>query len=214
MDLIRNLALRKQKHHLDFDNDAAMHLQAIELCISDLFRAFEFVEPHDNNAKVFSHRFYELLLRGCTEFESTAKTILNKLGETLRGRANIHSYRKLMTLLPIEKAGVSIQAWNPNPLVLWPFENWNEKKGPDWYRAYNAAKHSRRVSFEEANLINATSAIFAVITLLSVAYGERIFAEDSLIAWSGEGMNYTACADRRFALCRKMPINLYTDGFD
>jgi hypothetical protein len=210
--MIRSLALRKQRHHLELSNDAALHVQATLLCLSDLFSAFNYVEPHDNNKSAFSHRFYELLLRGCTEFESVCKTILLQKTNCLPKRATIQNYHELVTHFPLQNAGVSIQVWNPEPIEIWPFDEWTIAKAPFWYKAYNSVKHSRRENFGDANLINASFSICAAITLLTVAYGEQVFCDDSVITWSAEGMHYTACAERRIVLCRKMPKNLYIDG--
>ena len=43
------------------------------LIVCDLYEVFDYVEPHDDNMDIYSHRIYELFLRTATEFESNCK---------------------------------------------------------------------------------------------------------------------------------------------
>ena len=158
--------------------EAQMHKHAIILCINDLRLAFEYVEPHDDNVDVFSHRFYELLLRGCTEFESLCKTLLKKSGISFSDDGNIKDYFHLTELInQLRLSGMIVKRWNPYPRAWFPFADWNDQNtGPSWYRAYNRVKHSRREEFPKANLQNTILAISACVALLCEAYGDNFLS--------------------------------------
>lgn len=160
--------------YLETSSEAVLHRQAFLLCVSDLRKAFEYVEGHDRNLEVFSHRFYELLLRSCTEFESLAKTILEAHGRKLK-KPTISDYFALVSMYQLRECHAILLEWNPDPLILSPFLDWkNTKTGPSWYRAYNGVKHSRRAKFEEANLKNVLLSLSAILALLVQGYRPNI----------------------------------------
>jgi hypothetical protein len=78
---------------------AALHL------LEDLDRIFQFIEARDENAGMFSHRTYELLLRACTEFESVCKDLMMELSLAKHGeQLSVTRYVKLEDRLQLEKA--------------------------------------------------------------------------------------------------------------
>jgi hypothetical protein len=64
---------------------------------SDLENTFRFFEPVTEHLSVYSLRYYELLLRAATEFESVCKNeiLRNSLCSKKRERLNIEDYYKL-----------------------------------------------------------------------------------------------------------------------
>jgi hypothetical protein len=157
--------------YLEPSTEARLHRQAFELCVKDLDKALEFVEGHDQNLNVFSHRFYELLLRSCTEFESRAKTLLSAHGINLKENATIRDYFPLADMYRLADCHVFATRWNPAPLRISPFADWTSPtEGPSWYRAYNGVKHSRQANFGNASLRNVLSAVSAVMIILVQAY--------------------------------------------
>jgi hypothetical protein len=172
--------LSKSDRHLQLGTEGKLHKQAILLCLSDLFKAFEYVEAHSDNLNVFSHRFYELLLRGCTEFESLAKTILAAKAIPTSKKTDISDYFKLTEHFPLKECFMWVGRWNPGPVEAFPFKDWNDPKiGPNWYSDYNSVKHSRLSKFHLANLHNALDSIAANVVLMSVAYGDNVFGSPS-----------------------------------
>ena len=157
--------------YLNPSPEARLHRQAFELCVKDLDNALEYVEGHDMNLDVFSHRFYELLLRSCTEFESLAKTLLSAHGTDLKDNATIRDYFPLAGMYCLTACHVFATRWNPAPIRISPFADWTAPtEGPSWYRAYNEVKHSRRANFGNASLRNVLSAVSAVMILLVQGY--------------------------------------------
>ena len=157
--------------YLEPSTYARLHRQAFELCVKDLDTALEYVEAHNQNLDIFSHRFYELLLRSCTEFESLAKTLLSAHGTDLKDNASIKDYFPLAGMYRLADCHVFATRWNPVPLGISPFADWTSPtEGPSWYRAYNRVKHSRRANFGNASLRNVLNAVSAVMILLVQAY--------------------------------------------
>ncbi len=146
-----------------------------ELLKKDLRAAFEYIEPDKPNMDTYSHRTYELLLRACTEVEALCKQVFDKNGVDMRGKTDIRRYSDLehpMQLSTYEIACYGFTCQDFQPFAA--FANAiRDQRSPEWYRAYNDAKHNRMSKFDRASLWNAIQAIGAVYTLLVAQYGPR-----------------------------------------
>jgi hypothetical protein len=141
---------------------------AFRLLLRDYAIFLEYVHPDVANAKTYSHRAYELLLRACTEFESIAKGRAIEDGILSPGdQPNITSLSPLINTLDLQGIEVVATEWQPEALVMIPLEGWEKKPhGLSWYRSYNSVKHNRADKFSDASLENVTSAVGALFLLL------------------------------------------------
>jgi hypothetical protein len=151
---------------------------SLRLWRRDFERLIEYVEPMDTHDAVYSHRIFELLLRAATEFESVAKVYAHhaKIQQpnrpTLPDRPTIHDYRTVLQSLELQRVWVGLLHWRPKTRYVSPFPSWGSgQDSPDWYRAYNEAKHSRRDAFAKATLLNAITAFAGVFATLIIGFG-------------------------------------------
>jgi hypothetical protein len=78
--------------------------------------------------------------------------------------------------LRLAEVDVGIQQWRPRPRYVTPFAAWaSGGPSPAWYDAYNAVKHSRRVRFADASLLNAVTAAAGVFATLIMAYDASLW---------------------------------------
>jgi len=146
------------------------------LIIRDLYEILNYIEPHDSNLCVFSHRIYELFLRTATEFESNCKAILRDNGYPKSEREmNITDYFKIAAVARLTDYRVLFNRW-ATPHEFRPFETWNTVtfSSLPWYQSYNNVKHNRYTHFFDASLGNLMNAISALLCILHAQYGEKM----------------------------------------
>ena len=151
-------------------------MASTHLIIRDLYELLDFVEPHNDNEKTYSHRIYELFLRTATEFESNCKGILkangyNKKDEDLKAS----DYFKIAKAARLSEYVVTFHRWLPERKFK-PFEQWAnaEYKSLPWYKSYNNVKHNRYKCFSEANLGNLMNAVAGLLCILHAQIGENM----------------------------------------
>lgn len=152
---------------------------------NSLLELFEFIEPAENNRKVFSLKLRELLLRSCTEFESNCKSILraNKYTSKKEKDWNIKDYKKINTSHFLSDYEIELPLWVGNGKVRKPFYKWGEGKSLEWYDAYNSSKHDRANQLDQASLENAIDSVCGLLVILSAQYYIETFSgPDYLIA--------------------------------
>jgi hypothetical protein len=158
-----------------YSPEALLLRGSFRLCMKDLRTFLEYVEPHDTNLNVFSHRTYELLLRACTEFEAVCKLVAAERGVALPKTANINHYRDLLTPLHVAEAEVAFTFWNPSLHWFTPFRAWASSQPLSWYRAYNDVKHDRVRQFSAASLANVLLAVSGLFVCLVSAFERPVF---------------------------------------
>lgn len=139
----------------------------------DLKEILSFIEPTQDNFKTYSHQLYALFIRACMEFEASCKMILidNKYDFKKDKNPNILTYYKIHNFSNYKSINTYLVRLHMSEEIdLKPLESWKEDKGPDWYQAYNDAKHSRVLNFSKANLLNVLNAVSAVLILLYARY--------------------------------------------
>lgn len=148
-------------------------LASYEVLKQDLRRVFEYVEPYSSNLGTFSHRLFELLLRASTEVESLCRLVFAKNGVKLRREANILRFSDLEGPMKLSEYTMYCPEYRLPDWV--PFSSFRATKrsdrSPGWYRAYNAVKHDRGMSFERASLESVLHAASAVYVLLVAQIG-------------------------------------------
>src|SRR5688572_10841414 len=79
-------------------SNPSSHWKYFNMLYRDVEKSFEYVQPTDAHLKVYSLKYYEYLLRACTEFESVCKSELFRAELAKDGdRLNIKDYAKLET---------------------------------------------------------------------------------------------------------------------
>lgn len=149
------------------------YLTTTHLIIRDLYELFNYIQPHDNNLNVFSHRIYELLLRTATEFEANCKAILTANGYQPQRNLTIKNYFKIASAAKLSDYIVRFGRWE-TPYAFIPYKAWRRKKYKPlpWYQAYNSVKHNRHKNFSCANLDNLMNAIAGLLCILHAQFGE------------------------------------------
>lgn len=158
-----------------------LQLSRAYLCIEkELRNIFNFIEPSEQNVKVFSFELYSLLLRACTEVELNCKLILTSNGYTKSGNFNMCDYKKIQKSSKLSLYKISINNWRYNDedrnyyydkKILYPFGSFELDKSPSWYSDYNQVKHNREDNFQKASLENVLNAVAGILILLYSQFG-------------------------------------------
>lgn len=179
-------------------------LTELHLIFEDLDRIFTFIEPSQENEKVFSHRIYELLLRTCTAFEAVSRSILveekyPKKSEDL----NITDYFTLSSKYQLPNHEALIESWRSGAKILKPFKDWTSQEYTPilWYQNYNHSKHDRYQNFKEANLGTLLEAISGLLVLLYSQYKQDVFGKYQKINMYGvNGQGFEWSGDSLFSI--------------
>ena len=145
--------------------------RAYSLLEQSLVSLFDYVEPATPNLSTFSHRFYELLLRASTEFETNSKYILCANGYTTENDYSIKDYCKIAQASHLQGYEVIYENWRGGPYRFKPFDSWSKSHPLEWYKNYNTVKHNREQEFELANLKNTIHAVAGVFVILFSQFG-------------------------------------------
>jgi len=131
--------------------DAPAHyIRAFQILLKDLLELFDYVEPADDNRGCYSFRIHELHTRACIEFEANCKAILFENGYPMKRNWNLVDYKKLEQTHRLSSFQVRLPVWLGNNNPRTPFEKWKTGHGLPWYKAYNDAKHSRHLNFDQS----------------------------------------------------------------
>lgn len=149
------------------------YLTTTHLIVRDLYDLFNYVQPHDDNLNVYSHRIYELFLRTATEFEANCKAILTENGYVTHGNLTIIDYYKIAAFAKLSDYNVMFCRWETahdfKPFVTW---NGTYYAPLPWYQGYNSVKHNRYSNFTQASLANLMDAIAGLLCILHAQFGE------------------------------------------
>jgi hypothetical protein len=150
------------------------HWQYFLALETDLKTLSRYIEIHESNYATFSIGLTQLFLSTCAECEIVMKGICRLLaGKDTR---NMKEFAQviLSEMQSIVSKQVSIPLYG---ISLFPFQNWNVAKPPEWWTSYNAVKHNRGTHYMEANLKNTLSALGAlyilIFELIRIHQGQR-----------------------------------------
>lgn len=136
-------------------------------------------EINDNQLKVYSPHFADLLVRTCIEIEAISKELYFDFGgKKLRGDTTLMFDTDCLKLID-QKCGthkkivmITCPLFNlvkePNKIFR-PLKESHKPKGTDWERAYQAVKHDRYSSIKEGTLLSFIHAMGALY-LLNIYY--------------------------------------------
>jgi hypothetical protein len=156
------------KLNIEFVKPPTSHWLSFQILYRDLEECIRYVHPAEENYKVYSLRFYELLLRAATEFESLCKekVIELKLVEKSVTKYGIKDYFLLNAHYEHKLAKVQVGFLFPEVTFIQPLASWKKTHTLDWYQAYNDVKHNRNTKFAQANLGNVLHGIGSIFILL------------------------------------------------
>lgn len=164
---------------------------SFELLMRDFRRAVEYVEPTDDHLNVYSHRFFELLLRACTDVESVLRELLveHKLppADPEKERPTMKHYRALAPILKIDSVQVIPRFWS-SPKAVVPFAGFSTGDKIIWYDEHHEVKHNRALGFRSATLGNALDAACGLFALLSRTDTEMIGPHSTQILGGRPGL--------------------------
>jgi hypothetical protein len=131
---------------------------------SDVTRLSRFVEFTDDNFAAYSMEMVKILLSAGSEVDVVAKKLC-KVAKPDSKASNIEHYRKILSTRfeTLPEFQVSIPRYG---LTLTPWENWQNKKNPNWWKEHNAVKHERHDSYKLANLSNVLNTMAGLLVLI------------------------------------------------
>lgn len=149
-----------------YASDPSNYLRSYRLLELGLLSTFDYVDPSDANLKTYSHQFYQLLLRACTEFEANSKAILRANNYSNTGNLNVTDYLHLEKACRLSEYRITVPTWVGTSSPLQPYKGWRSSHSLSWYQDYNSVKHDRSANFHLANLENVLNAVSAVLIIL------------------------------------------------
>jgi hypothetical protein len=126
----------------------------------DVLRLARFIEFTPGNFSCYSIELARILMIATQEVDVLLKQVCAKHGDPA---AKEQGYRdfflKHYTYQGIQAVEIVLYRFD---LTFVPFQQWAEKKTPDWWTGNNKVKHERHASFERASLQNALNAFCAL----------------------------------------------------
>jgi hypothetical protein len=125
------------------------------------------------NFAVFGAELRNILLLASTEFEAQARAILRANQYPEDRRWTMGDYLKLDAALGLSDDALSFPEY-PWLAPIAPFRGWDEgapTQSLPWYNAYNAGKHDREGSADQATLECALAAVCAVVAIGLAQFG-------------------------------------------
>lgn len=156
------------------------YVRGFEILQREVRNFFEYVEPSDNNMKVYSEIIGKLLTSACFEVESNLKAILKEnLYSKVEKDMNMNDYFKVEASHHLSKYEVLLPEWTGDKNVIRPFEAWASAGSLKWYQDYNKYKHDRVANAESANFENLLNAWSGNFVLLSSQFFDTEFSVDA-----------------------------------
>lgn len=130
----------------------------------DLAQLSRYIELHEDNFATYSIECARLLGSSCAEVEAVLK-----LGAGLSTR---DKFKRCFGELG-EDAQQLVESYTTvrrGGLVLFPWAQWSNTSGPDWWEANNQIKHGRSANYRQANLGHAVNALAGLFSALLVSF--------------------------------------------
>lgn len=149
----------------------SIYWNSFKLLYKDLEDSFRYVNPTQDHIKVYSLRYYELLIRACTEFESICKELVveHKLSKKNAKEFSIKEYYLLNSHYENKPCETLVGYILSDPFFTLPLDEWREGHTLSWYKDYNKVKHNKSNEFQLANLENVLKAIGALFIMIERA---------------------------------------------
>ena len=129
-----------------------------------------YVEIAESNYSTYLIEISKLLFSATSEVDVVLKQICEKIDHSSNAN-NINSYYNIINvdLSQIFQEEVFIPKYG---ISFIPFENWDSKNSPFWWKAYNKVKHERNNHYAKGNLKNAIYALGGL--LVSILYNNLL----------------------------------------
>ncbi|MCK5415848.1 hypothetical protein KAI92_00285 [Candidatus Parcubacteria bacterium] len=151
---------------------------SLKILLNKLEELFETVEPTESNLLTYGHKIREILLLACMEVESSWTAVLRENKYSSNGAFTTNNFVKLKEPMFLDGYQMDLVAY-PSFCGLMPFIDWDVNKPTkslSWYDAYNKTKHDRENNLQFATLINAVTAVSAVVVMFYAQFGFRFEA--------------------------------------
>lgn len=148
-------------------------IRYFQILQNEVEEIFKYIEPNQDNFKVYSLKIYQILVDVCIEIENNMKQILIANGYSKDKMNMREDYFLLKDLMHLDEYTVKLLIKN-NKYELQPFKEWNSNEYTPltWYQSYNKVKHSRSINYEDANLENLLNSIAGLYILLYAQFYE------------------------------------------
>lgn len=153
-------------YDLRYADHGQRYIDSFKAIQKDLLNLFEYVHPCDSNKSTYSLRIQDIYVRACIEVEANFTAIMSENGY-FRTNFNMNDFCKVNKTHFLSDFMVTIPQWEGMLKTINPFSDFKSGSYLQWYRSYNKLKHERYKHFENANLINAITAVCANLVLLS-----------------------------------------------
>jgi hypothetical protein len=137
----------------------------------DVLRVTRFVEFSQENLETHSVEFVRLLLAIGSEVDVACKALIATYQPKAKPQT-IDQYRSHL-LRQYPEIVDSVVECPRYDLKFQPWKDWENKKSPSWWRAYNNVKHSRILNFRQANLDNVLNAL-AGLGVIMKFFGQHL----------------------------------------
>lgn len=146
----------------------SIYWESFKQLYSDLEESFRFVNPISDHFRVHSLRYYELLLRASTEFESLCKEmVINyKLSNSDPKDMRLKHFYLLNAHFKNRLSNFKVGFIFPTPIFITPLEEWSNAHSLTWYAAYNKVKHNKADQIVLANLENVLMSIAGLFVMI------------------------------------------------
>lgn len=164
---------------MEYGSSYVSSMVAAENIYRYLQEIFNYIDPCQENLEAFGPKLRELLILACTEVEGLWKGVLRANSTKEKGRYSTKDYYTLCELLCLKSWSVYLKDY-PDLGQFSPFESWTSEQATQslvWYESYNAVKHDREKSTNQATLKNVLGAISAIHILLVAQWGPDVYSE-------------------------------------
>ena len=166
----RNSGNGEYVSHEKFAIDAWHYKRAFQIIDSELAEIFNYIEPAFQNLDSFSYKISGLLTKICIEIEANFKAILAENAYSVApSKLNMAHYCKVEKSHCLSNYWIKFAVWQGQDIIFQPFCSWGPAqkiKSPEWYQAYNAAKHDRHSQFASAATLRNMLEAYCALSLL------------------------------------------------
>ncbi len=138
---------------------------------SDLEKCSRYVDFSAKNYDTNSVEFARIIMAAAAEVDTVAKELC-KLINHHANPSKICEYADVILNKYPDIVNVEMVIHHYG-LVVKPWKGWSNKSSPSWWQGYNKIKHERTVYFNQANLLNAISAVAGLLLVLLYYYYEK-----------------------------------------
>lgn len=151
--------------------DISKHWKYFISLEKDLIKLEDYIEINRRNFATNSIELSKILQLSCGEIDSVCRILCKEINpstdfydESIYS-GNISQYKKtILSQYPLfTKTKIEIPSLKEKIL---PFEEWEFKDSPNWWKDYNRVKHYRHSEFEKANLHNVLYSMASLFILI------------------------------------------------